>query len=467
MIGLWFSLRTHASQIWQNPQQLLHPAEVTLDAQNQRISLYQRLLPGTFTKLNRKPSIINTSESRETSRSATPVPRAFDHQTGQSSHVPIPSQTSTSGQQGQYLTAPGVPTSGRRISYANPPSAQAQAALTPLLESVDHAIHDTGIQIPGNITPDDFTRAVAVATVSALRHQQNHAQSPARNRLASEVEAASAAGGHGGHEAPSWSRTTSASVLLACTALYAAIAGTSCTDCNCIGKRAYVHRFTEILVAVVDVVLEGSGIDEKFLGVTLFALVPNTTEFMNAMSFAMNGNIALRYDSCLDSMNLAHGLTMLSVWRLAPRTLCKFVCCKFPPWSLSRTGTLQTGWARFRTPSRKSSVCGVRQSCSCILCRLIFPRWDVISIILSVFLMTYTYIEAKSNYHRGSILIMRYAFDLSLSLCIHHTHVSRSYMVLVAGFYFAPQRTEDDTLMGDVMTQLPLVQSVQAFFNLH
>lgn len=53
----------------------------------------------------------------------------------------------------------------------------------------------------------------------------------------------------------------------------------------------------ELLVDVVDVVLEGSGIDEKFLGVTLFALVPNTTEFMNAMSFAMNGNIALRYAS--------------------------------------------------------------------------------------------------------------------------------------------------------------------------
>jgi Ca2+:H+ antiporter len=52
---------------------------------------------------------------------------------------------------------------------------------------------------------------------------------------------------------------------------------------------------TEILVDVVDVVLNGSGVDEKFLGVTLFALVPNTTEFMNAMSFAMNGNIALRY----------------------------------------------------------------------------------------------------------------------------------------------------------------------------
>jgi Ca2+:H+ antiporter len=52
---------------------------------------------------------------------------------------------------------------------------------------------------------------------------------------------------------------------------------------------------TEILVDVVDVVLQGSKIDEKFLGLTLFTLVPNTTEFMNAVSFAMQGNIALRY----------------------------------------------------------------------------------------------------------------------------------------------------------------------------
>lgn len=51
---------------------------------------------------------------------------------------------------------------------------------------------------------------------------------------------------------------------------------------------------TEILVDVVDVVLEGSSIPEKFLGISLFALVPNVTEFMNAISFALNGNIALR-----------------------------------------------------------------------------------------------------------------------------------------------------------------------------
>lgn len=58
---------------------------------------------------------------------------------------------------------------------------------------------------------------------------------------------------------------------------------------------------------------------------------------------------------------------------------------------------------------------------------LIFPRWDVIAIILSIFLLTYTYIEAKSNYHRGSILIL-------------------SYLVMVAGFYFAPSGDPPDEM---------------------
>lgn len=94
----------------------------------------------------------------------------------------------------------------------------------------------------------------------------------------------------GAHDAPNWSRLKSAVILLGATILYAIIA--------------------EILVNTVDVVLESVEIDEKFLGMTLFALVPNTTEFLvrlmrqiiklrtnetvqNAISFAMNGNIAL------------------------------------------------------------------------------------------------------------------------------------------------------------------------------
>jgi len=158
------------------------------------------------------------------------------------------------------------------------------------MESVDHALKDTGLQ-PAQLPPDDFTRAVAVATVSALRHQQVQAR---RVRGGVEEEYHE---GHAGHDGPSWSRAVSASVLLACTALYAAIAGTCIQDLSflLVLFRIVDRLDTEILVDVVDVVLNGSGIDEKFLGVTLFALVPNTTEFMNAMSFSMNGNIALGY----------------------------------------------------------------------------------------------------------------------------------------------------------------------------
>ncbi|KAI4250616.1 MAG: hypothetical protein L6R42_008712 [Xanthoria sp. 1 TBL-2021] len=53
----------------------------------------------------------------------------------------------------------------------------------------------------------------------------------------------------------------SAVILLGATVLYAVIA--------------------EILVNTVDVVLESVDISEKFLGITLFALVPNTTEFLS------------------------------------------------------------------------------------------------------------------------------------------------------------------------------------------
>ncbi len=64
----------------------------------------------------------------------------------------------------------------------------------------------------------------------------------------------------GGHDAPNWSRTKSSVILCGATILYAMIA--------------------EILVNTVDVVLKNVSIDEKFLGITLFALVPNTTEFL-------------------------------------------------------------------------------------------------------------------------------------------------------------------------------------------
>jgi Ca2+:H+ antiporter len=57
--------------------------------------------------------------------------------------------------------------------------------------------------------------------VSALRHQQQ-----ARRVRSGQLGEEEDPDGHAGHDGPSWSRAVSASVLLACTALYAIIAGT-------------------------------------------------------------------------------------------------------------------------------------------------------------------------------------------------------------------------------------------------
>src|SRR5690348_13386304 len=49
---------------------------------------------------------------------------------------------------------------------------------------------------------------------------------------------------------------------------------------------------------------------------------------------------------------------------------------------------------------------------------LLFPQWDMVTVILCVFLLSYMYGEGKSNYFKGSILLL-------------------SYLVVVAGYYFS------------------------------
>ncbi|KAF2767129.1 hypothetical protein EJ03DRAFT_390581 [Teratosphaeria nubilosa] len=161
----------------------------------------------------------------------------------------------------------------------------------------------------------------------------------------------------GGHDAPNWSRTKSAVILLTATLAYAIIA--------------------EILVDTVDAVLAGSDIDEKFLGITLFALVPNTTEFLNAISFAMNGNVAL-------SMEIGSSYA-LQVMLLQIPCLVLFTAFYTSGSSSSAGEMLQHGF------------------------HLIFPQWDMVTVILAVFLMGWVVGEGKSNYFKGSTLIFTYA----------------------------------------------------------
>lgn len=49
---------------------------------------------------------------------------------------------------------------------------------------------------------------------------------------------------------------------------------------------------------------------------------------------------------------------------------------------------------------------------------LIFPQWDMITVILCVFLLSYVYGEGKSNYFKGSILVL-------------------TYLVVIIGFYLS------------------------------
>ena len=170
----------------------------------------------------------------------------------------------------------------------------------------------------------------------------------------------------GGHDAPNWSRMKSAVILLTATIAYAVIA--------------------EILVDTVDAVLINIDIDEKFLGISLFALVPNTTEFLNAISFAMNGNVAL-------SMEIGSSYALQVILLQAPALV------------------LFSGiYNRYFIGE---DVELLRHTFT-----LIFPQWDMVTVILSVFLMGWVIGEGKSNYFKGSILIF-------------------TYLVIVVGFWFS------------------------------
>ncbi|WVQ85360.1 calcium/proton exchanger [Cryptococcus sp. DSM 104549] len=404
LIGLWFSLRTHAAQIWQNPQQLMKSEEAAaLGGVHPALkaTIAQRLTPqalGHILPLHKSNTASPAQATHGAGASGAGAGITASPRTGTLKLAPV--------EDGGAVPAPASGPSSAHPDGGRP--FNLPTGYTPFLDSVDQDMksssHLTPMRLPGTLTTEDFTRAVAVATVSALRHQGSiigsGGGSERRHRLAGEghVHGASTGAGAGagvvggaivgkedkeeggeeagGHEAPSWTRGVSAGVLLGCTLLYAIIA--------------------EILVDVVDVVMQGSGIDEKFLGLTLFALVPNTTEFMNAMSFALNGNIAL-------SMEIGSAYALQ-------------VCLLQIPAMVAFSALYQ--------PDKMGDVVDTFT--------LIFPRWDVIAIILSIFLLTYTYIEARSNYHRGSILVL-------------------AYVVLIMGFYYAPTRGQGDSETGGIV----------------
>ncbi|KAL2116246.1 hypothetical protein VTJ04DRAFT_8413 [Mycothermus thermophilus] len=362
IIGLWFTLRTHAAVIWNTeveekkhddhaaPYTTHHSLGIGTSVDTSAVdlrdsNLYKRILGQSLRQVGQHP------HPEEETRQNTPLLG--------------PGRNGT-----PHLVPPKPPNYGATDTSPSGPN----------------------IHIPGFTEAEDSNLvhqvaeiAATAATVAAKNVQGNSKQSPHGSgsgatqptpvsgvrlgpvRHAGHDDPAGghgAGGGHGGHDAPNWSRLKSSIILMGATLLYAVIA--------------------EILVDTVDVVLERFDIDEKFLGITLFALVPNTTEFLNAISFAMNGNIAL-------SMEIGSAYA-LQVCLLQIPALVLFSALN---------------------PARGPAEDVARYTFS-----LLFPQWDMVTVVLCVFLLSYVYGEGKSNYFKGSILLL-------------------SYLVVVIGFYFS------------------------------
>ena len=263
IIGLWFTLRTHAAVIW-NAEVEEKKAQHAVGANG---GIPQPVVPGSGTH---PPKAQGSGSSKDTpQRNASSAIR--------DTQLYKRILTQSLKQDGFVV---GSPQDSRAGSV---PSGQPSHLVPPKSADGEGSIHadsssQRSIRVLGLSEEDSNTlvRQVAEMAATAAAVAARDATRPTRERkpsahhsvrpphsgaIVEDHEAALAAEGTaGGHDAPNWGRTKSAIILLGATILYAVIA--------------------EILVNTVDVVLESVDIDEKFLGITLFALVPNTTEFL-------------------------------------------------------------------------------------------------------------------------------------------------------------------------------------------
>lgn len=263
MIGLWFTLRTHAAVIWNNEPDEKKVPDV------QALSIPHQPLSTSVARLQRLGSTQNSSS--EVHGTEIRESQLYKRILGQSlKQVGLEADGT---RQNSLVELPG-PNGSAPTPHMPPPKSSGG-------ESARSDIHIPGFTDAQN---SSLVREVAeIAATAATIAARDATKAPRKTSLAAnapvqgslgkphhakavlvhdheEQVGAEAAHEGGGHDAPNWSRMKSSVILCGATVLYALIA--------------------EILVGCVDVILQGSGIDEKFLGITLFALVPNTTEFL-------------------------------------------------------------------------------------------------------------------------------------------------------------------------------------------
>ncbi|KAK9479992.1 Sodium/calcium exchanger protein-domain-containing protein [Lipomyces japonicus] len=350
IIGLWFTLRTHAAMIWQasdnapKPETVPSTAAAPINVDGNTSSNSRTVIKFFF-------FLVGNERTSDSSISLLGSVNHDGHQELPLIDLPIDEATNdwvktTGDDNNDNIAEAKFESKGKKVR-PELTTTNSQASL--------NSISPNGTTRRGSVRNLFKSKSASVKSKTSQEPEQTNIAEV--SNLVEEQHAAS-----GGHDAPNWSRFKSTIILLGATILYAVIA--------------------EILVDTVDVVLDSVSIDEKFLGITLFALVPNTTEFLNAISFAMNGNIAL-------SMEIGSAYVLQVCLLQIPALIL------FSVWSSGQSQNL-----RDYTFS------------------LVFPRWDLVVVVLCVFLLSYIYAEGRSNYFKGSILIL-------------------AYIVVMAGFWFS------------------------------
>ena len=397
VIGLLFTLRTHAAVIWNNEPD--EKKDAKMDQMAARVEQRHASVPGSIGYPDESRAHPIGSLPRDNVRDSQMYKRILNQslkQAGITTTSPTATLKKQSDRDGSVPQTPHIVPPKTPESDANAKLAQRFSGLSPedsralVQEMAEMAA--TAATVAARDATKAPRRASVMATTAAAPKQQGSASSkdtkdstkpistvnadrgsigdadlpPDVPATATGVVEQPAAEQAGGHDAPNWSRTKSAVILLTATLAYAVIA--------------------EILVDTVDSVLSNIDIDEKFLGITLFSLVPNTTEFLNAISFAMNGNVAL-------SMEIGSSYALQVILLQVPALI------------------LFSGLYNAYFIGDDQEL--LRHSFTAI-----FPQWDMVTVILAVFLMGWVIGEGKSNYFKGSTLIL-------------------TYFVIVVGFYFS------------------------------
>ena len=410
MIGLLFTLRTHAAVIWttdadekrpaqtptadvspldtrhhstaNGPHMLAAPSPSYIPTNSVRESaLYKRILGQSLKQFGAQPQEIDRSSDHTSSFKSPSLSHSQELNQAKLDPSDIPHLVPPKNKSGEngFCNIPGMPTLSEEENH-HLATYVAEVAATAATVAARDA---TKTSRRASFQAQHAYQGGKTSRPTSIRH--GHGTEAHLTPAVTTETAAHASGEGGGHDAPNWSRTKSSVILCVATLAYALIA--------------------EVLVNTVDIVLQSVDIDEKFLGITLFALVPNTTEFLNAISFAMNGNIAL-------SMEIGSAYA-LQVCLLQIPALVLFSAVH----------------GRFIDPSDLLDH----------TFSLIFPQFDMVTVILCVFLLSYMYSEGKSNYFKGGILIL-------------------TYLVVIMGFYYSGY-TRFDALGVDPTDTLAIMSS--------